>query len=318
MTTDRRYQVFVSSTSHDLKEQRQKIWETLVSLDFIVSGMEAFPATSDAQFEYIKQQISQSDYYILVIAGRYGTVLEDGTSYTEKEFDFAQEEKIPTLVFLHKDIGTISIANTDQDSTKMERLKLFREKASRNRLCSLWTTADELALNVVKSLQAATKSHPRPGWQRGDTTNSIELLTELRELRLENDKLKSEPSLLSSEPGLDASESDFRKSTSYSFTFSGPPEEFETVQLTPRAILNEISIFEPTTFDVFEECVRGAIAAKTGHDFEKISIGRAETDRAILLLAKMRILQISRSTDKLVIQQGINWLAANTDAKLNR
>ncbi len=71
-------------------------------------------------------------------------------------------------------------------------------------------------------------------------------------------------------------------------------------------------------FDVFEECVRGAISAKTGHDFEKISIGRAETDRAILLLAKMRIREIGRAENELVIGHGINWLAANTDAKLNR
>jgi len=46
--------------------------------------------------------ISQVDYYILIVAGRYGSVTRDGISYTEKEFDYAKKIGIPILVFLHK------------------------------------------------------------------------------------------------------------------------------------------------------------------------------------------------------------------------
>jgi hypothetical protein len=182
VSNDKRYQVFVSSTFDDLKEERQKIWEALVSLELIVSGMEAFPATDEAQFEYVRKQIEQSDYYVLIIAGRYGTIAQDGISFTEREFDFAQESKVPTLVFPVRNLAAVPFGKTDQDSEKQQKLEAFRTKATTNRLCSFWDTADALALQIMKSLQTATKTSPRPGWQRGDTASQTQLLSELREL----------------------------------------------------------------------------------------------------------------------------------------
>ena len=146
MADEKRYQVFVSSTSEDLKGERQRVWETLVSLEYIVSGMEAFPATNDSQFQYIKQQIEQSDYYVLIIAGRYGTLTENGISFTEREFDFAQELKIPSLVFPIRNLASWPVGKTDNDQNKQEKLETFRTRASKNRLCYYWDSADELAL----------------------------------------------------------------------------------------------------------------------------------------------------------------------------
>lgn len=54
--------------------------------------MELFSATGENQFEMIKPIIYESDYYLLIVAGKYGTVCEDtGLSYTEMEYDFAVE-----------------------------------------------------------------------------------------------------------------------------------------------------------------------------------------------------------------------------------
>ena len=33
-----------------------------------------FPAADSEQFEYIKTIINESDYYVLVVAGRYGSI----------------------------------------------------------------------------------------------------------------------------------------------------------------------------------------------------------------------------------------------------
>ena len=42
----------------------------------------------------IKPIIYESDYYLLIVAGKYGTVCEDtGLSYTEMEYDFAVENQ---------------------------------------------------------------------------------------------------------------------------------------------------------------------------------------------------------------------------------
>jgi hypothetical protein len=85
VSTEKKYQVFVSSTYNDLVQERAAIIRTLMELDCIPCGMEAFPAVDDEQFEFIKKIIDDCDYYVLLVGGRYGSTHEDGISYTQKE-----------------------------------------------------------------------------------------------------------------------------------------------------------------------------------------------------------------------------------------
>lgn len=79
---DKRYQVFVSSTYSDLQNERQKVMHTLMNMNCIPVGMEFFPSTDEEQFSYIKRVIDDSDYYVLIVGGRYGSLSEEGISYT--------------------------------------------------------------------------------------------------------------------------------------------------------------------------------------------------------------------------------------------
>lgn len=84
---DKRYQVFVSSTYVDLQNERQSVIQTLMEMDCIPAGMELFPAADEEQWEFIKKVIDDCDYYLLIVGGRYGSLSDDGLSFTEKEFD---------------------------------------------------------------------------------------------------------------------------------------------------------------------------------------------------------------------------------------
>jgi hypothetical protein len=66
---EKRYQVFVSSTYADLKEERSRVIQTLMEMDCIPSGMELFPAADEEQWEFIKRVIDDCDYYLLIIGG---------------------------------------------------------------------------------------------------------------------------------------------------------------------------------------------------------------------------------------------------------
>src|SRR4051794_35054859 len=98
---DKRYQVFVSSTYIDLKEERRAVTEAIMEMDHFPAGMELFPAFDEEQFSFIKKIIDDSDYYILIVGGRYGSVDENGISYTEKEFDYAVSQGIKVIVLIH-------------------------------------------------------------------------------------------------------------------------------------------------------------------------------------------------------------------------
>lgn len=125
---EKRYQVFVSSTFADLTVERQAVVQGLLSLDHFPAGMEQFPASDDDAWALIKGVIDDSDYYVLVIGGRYGSINEEGISYTEMEFDYAMEKKKPVLAFLHAAPDDIPAGKTDKDDTLRAALEAFKKK----------------------------------------------------------------------------------------------------------------------------------------------------------------------------------------------
>ena len=98
---EKRYQVFLSSTFVDLKEERQAVLKAVLELDHMPAGMELFPAADESAWELIKDVIDASDYYVVIIGGRYGSLGEDGIGYTEREYDYAIGAKKPIIPLLH-------------------------------------------------------------------------------------------------------------------------------------------------------------------------------------------------------------------------
>src|SRR5207253_9330101 len=110
---EKRYQVFVSSTFEDLQMERTEVMQALLELDCIPSGMELFPAADEDQWTLIKRVIDDCDYYIVIIAGRYGSSGPDGKSYTQMEYEYAISKSKPVIAFLHADPGKIQADKTD-------------------------------------------------------------------------------------------------------------------------------------------------------------------------------------------------------------
>ncbi len=194
---DKKYQVFVSSTYEDLQEERKKVMEALLQMNCFPVGMEYFNASDDSQWEVIKSLIRECDYYVLIVAGRYGSIEEEsGKSYTQKEFEYAIEQGVPVISFVHQCPESLPGTKIEQDPIKREKLVDFK-KFIKKRLCKFWNNADVLSAQVVLSLTSLIKSHPRTGWVKADEVSSAEANKELISLRKENDLLKSKIRVLS-------------------------------------------------------------------------------------------------------------------------
>lgn len=187
---DKRYQVFVSSTYADLKDERSRVIQTLMEMDCIPSGMELFPAMDEEQFDFIKKVIDDCDYYLLVIGGRYGSVSAEGVSYTEQEYDYAIARGLKVIALIHGEPDSIPVAKTDKDPDLARRLNAFREKVQTGRLVRYWQKGEDLPGIVALSLQKTIRTYPAIGWIRGDSVVSQDVLEELRDLRKENDGLR--------------------------------------------------------------------------------------------------------------------------------
>ena len=165
---DKRYQVFVSSTYEDLREERSAAILALLKLNCFPAGMELFPSSDDTVWEIIQQTIRESDYYVLIIAGRYGSISNDGeTSWTEREYDYAQKLKKPTFVFFYKELGEIKSKDIDD----MKKVAEFREKV-KGRMLRTCRSIDNLQTEITVAIATAKSSTHAAGWIRADTVHT--------------------------------------------------------------------------------------------------------------------------------------------------
>ncbi|UGB44269.1 DUF4062 domain-containing protein [Frateuria edaphi] len=220
---DRRHQVFISSTFSDLKQERAEVVQALLELDCFPAGMEIFPATSEGAWDLIKGVIDDSDYYLLVVGGRYGSTEMSGLSYTEKEYDYAVSIGKPIVAFLHGNPGAISLERSEQSEAGRERLAAFRSRVEAAHHCKYWCTPDELGGKVSRSIVALRKTHPSDGWVPGayatDENSRVEvamLRARVAELEAQlNRKLEeSNMSVADLSSGLDEFETDVYFKTS--------------------------------------------------------------------------------------------------------
>jgi hypothetical protein len=165
---NKKYQVFISSTFKDLIEERQEAMRAVLDLRQIPSGMEIFPAADVEQFEYIKKVVDECDYYVLIIGARYGSTDRAGVSFTEKEYDYAVEQKKTVLAFIHSEPSLIPVGKVDVDPTFAAKLTTFREKVSNGRLVKSWNSPHDLKHKVTVALTSAFKDAPGIGWIRGN------------------------------------------------------------------------------------------------------------------------------------------------------
>lgn len=183
---EKKYQVFISSTYEDLQAERRKVQDTILSMYQFPIGMEMFSAADEEQWEIIKETIDSSDYYILIIGYRYGSVIEEGEcagmSYTQREFQYALEKKIPILAFLIDDSVSITLDKVEQDADKKQKLEKFKNKVKEGRTVQWWTSVDDLATKVMNALNKQIIRRQRPGWIRADAVNFEETQNELVEM----------------------------------------------------------------------------------------------------------------------------------------
>lgn len=100
---NKKLQVFISSTFTDLIEERQAAVETVLDAGHIPAGMELFKA-GKSQIKTIRKWIDESDVYILILGGRYGSIeKESGLSYTELEYKYALSKNMPVFAIILED-----------------------------------------------------------------------------------------------------------------------------------------------------------------------------------------------------------------------
>lgn len=166
------FQIFISSTYKDLKEERQVAVQKVLESRCIPAGMELFTAQSKSQWEIIKKWIDNSDIYLLILGGRYGSIDENTKiSYTEMEYDYAVKHNKPiiSLVFSDEYLNSRSEEITKSFERENEKYIAFKKKVTSMEVKFL-DNQDEMGfflLQAIKEIQD-DENIQLTGWIRGD------------------------------------------------------------------------------------------------------------------------------------------------------
>lgn len=282
------YRVFVSSTFDDLKDERLEVQKSLLKMDCLPVGMELFPSTDEETWEFIKRQVEASDFYLLVIAGRYGTVAEDGRSFTEKEYDYAIELGKPILAFLHADPDKIIAGKSERDTEKLKKLQDFKAKCKSKKLVTFYNNAHELGAFVLSSVLELKRRlqgmSPRVGYIRISDSVDHKRYSEVLE---ENRQLKSDiENILKNEKQIfgDSDELVPIKTTLYDNDLSGSEQRIGSIATSVTwsnifyavadAILHddgsESSVIRIASASFFKNVTRGTWTRWDGPTFDEV------------------------------------------------
>lgn len=201
----KKYQVFISSTYIDLKEERQAVVEAVLKAGHIPAGMELFKS-GKSQLETIKKWIDVSDIYVLILGGRYGSIDEEtGKSYTQLEYEYALDRNMPVFAIVIKDELTrkkVKEAEKHEDVIEIYNKTKYDDfkKNVLDKIVSFAGSLPEIKLGVHENIHQFERDYKLKGWVRGDSLKGDEKLQEKHlelveknsqlELKIEKSKLK--------------------------------------------------------------------------------------------------------------------------------
>lgn len=192
---EKKLQVFVSSTFIDLIEERQAAVEAILSSGSIPAGMELFSAADESQMTIIKRWIDESDVYMLILGGRYGSTEQtSGKSYTQLEYEYAVEQNKPLFAvvlsegFIDAKISQNGKSVLEQENNK--ELKEFKNLVT-SKMVKFCDDKKDIKLAIHETLSEFAYRKELVGWIRGDNSvNSSLLADEIARLAKENDELR--------------------------------------------------------------------------------------------------------------------------------
>ena len=195
---NKKIQVFISSTYTDLIEERQAAVEAILDAGHIPAGMELFKAGNESQLKTIYKWIDESDVYMLILGGRYGTVEpKSEKSYTQLEYEYALSKNIPVFSvvinnsYLTQKINSMGYDKvTEQDNP--DKYKSFKEFVM-SKIIREVSDGKDIQIAIHSTLNEFINEYDLTGWIRNSKENdTIQLLKDNTNLLKENNLLNKQ------------------------------------------------------------------------------------------------------------------------------
>ncbi|HEX8197682.1 MAG TPA: DUF4062 domain-containing protein [Pyrinomonadaceae bacterium] len=197
MAQKKKLQVFISSTFDDLKSERQAAVEAILTAGHIPAGMELFTSGDESQMKVIKRWIDESDVFLLILGGRYGSIEpKSKKSYIHLEYEYAIKQGKPyfalviTEDYLKERIKQLGADVIEQDNP--QKLREFRATVLK-KISEFWDNSTKLQLQIHKKMAEFSRNENLVGWIPGnEAINTGALAEEILRLTKENAELREQ------------------------------------------------------------------------------------------------------------------------------
>jgi hypothetical protein len=148
--------------------------------------MEQFAPGDDTALERIRKWIDESDAFVLLLAGRYGSIEpSSGRGYVELEYEYALQSKKPLFALVvskeHHDRRVREFGLRVDEREQPEKYKEFRTAVTR-RLCMFWNDRKDIKSAILQKLPELALRHDLTGWVRREASTQPQILYDFRQV----------------------------------------------------------------------------------------------------------------------------------------
>ncbi len=177
----KKIQVFISSTYKLMEAERQAAVGAVLQAGHIPAGMELFTANDESQWKTIQKWIQDSDTFMLIVGGRYGSIYKrHGRSYVELEYNYAKKlKKKPFTLLMDKEYVAIKTSE-NKDFEEKDNVKLyknFKKKLLDSKLCAYFSNIDGLKFKILTILKEYENNPQFQGWIKAPVQTTKEIKT---------------------------------------------------------------------------------------------------------------------------------------------
>jgi len=189
----KKYFVFLSCTTEDLKTERQELIRMIYGLGAVPITMDAFDIADEEDQKIIEKVIGQCDYFVNITAFKGGEAC--GKSFRlEAEYEFAARAGVPVIALLIGEKARWKDSKKEKSPAAAKALISFKKKLETH-TSDTWTTSNDLKQKALFLLNREMNTNPRDGWVPSIAAVEPLVANELARLSRENEILRKRISL---------------------------------------------------------------------------------------------------------------------------
>ncbi len=169
--TDRRYYAFISTSGTDMQDEYAVLTQALLE-----QGIFSWSPAQSRMYEldFVRKQIDQCDYYILLLGNHYGRLDGSGASFMHLEYIHAITKQKPIIAIRHHwpDLNTPTVLDDPEARSPFGKFRRQVQERKQATFFLAYDDASNLSTAIKRHVPRCVNLYPTTGWVRANARQS--------------------------------------------------------------------------------------------------------------------------------------------------